>query len=340
MGAACLRIAATLMTLWPVSALAQDDDAFKGRTVTMVIGSGTGGGIDLYGRVVARHIGRHLPGQPTVVPQNMPAAGSIAAANHMFNIAPKDGTAIAILSQGLILDELLGTPGLRFELAKFNWIGRVSSDVALLFTMRTSKTKTIADALMTETTIGGTGAGSSVTKSPMLMNSVVGTRFKVIVGYSGTGASLLAAERGEVDGITTGWGGFQAARPNWVKDKMINLIVQMGTVRHPDLADVPTWIEVAKTPEDKKLLGLYGANADIGKSIVAPPGMEPARLAILRKAFAAMLKDPAFLAEVKKAKMDFDHAPAERVQQVIAEVSQVPEALRDRARTLYRSTGK
>jgi tripartite-type tricarboxylate transporter receptor subunit TctC len=148
--------------------------AQEGKTITMVIGSGAGGGIDLYGRVVTRHIGKHIPGHPTVVAQNMPGAGSIAAANYLYNAAPKDGTAIGILSQGLILDEILRTTGLRFEVAKFNWIGRVSSDVLVAFTWHSAKVKTIADALITEASLGGTGAGSSVTKSPKLLNQVVG----------------------------------------------------------------------------------------------------------------------------------------------------------------------
>ena len=337
---AVLSAAVTLLAALSHAASAQSDDTLKGRTVTMFIGSGTGGGIDLYGRVVARHIGRHLPGQPAMVAQNMPAAGSIAAANHLFNIAPKDGTAIGILSQGLILDEILGTPGLKFEVAKFNWVGRISSDVLITFTWHTSKVKTVADAMTTETTLGGTGAGSSVTKSPQLLNLVVGTKFKVIVGYAGTGDTMLATERGELEGMSTGWGGLNAARPNWLKDRMINLIVQMGTVRHPDMPDVPSWVDIATTDDDKKLLWLFGANADIGKSIVAPPGMPPARVAMLRAAFAAMLRDPAFVAEVKKANMDFDHAPGERLQRIVAETIALPEALRQRARTIYRAAGQ
>jgi tripartite-type tricarboxylate transporter receptor subunit TctC len=171
-----------------IGALAQADDAFfKGKTITMVIGSGAGGGIDLYGRVVARHIGRHIPGRPAVVAQNMPGAGSLAAANYLYNVAPRDGTAIGILSQGLILDEILQTPGLRFEVARFNWIGRVSSDVLVAFTWHTARVKTVADAMRVEALLGGTGAGSSVTKSPKLLNEVVGTKFKVIVGYKNTG---------------------------------------------------------------------------------------------------------------------------------------------------------
>lgn len=335
-----LSAAAMLTVMATPAAVGQIDGTLKGRTVSLIIGSDAGGGIDLYGRVVARHIGRHLPGQPAVVAQNMPAAGSIAAANHLFNVAPKDGTAIGILSQGLILDEILGTPGLRFEVATFNWIGRISSDVLISFTWHTSKVKTIADAMTTEATLGGTGAGSNVTKSPQLLNLVVGTKFKVIVGYGGTGATMLATERGELDGMSTGWGGLNAARPNWLRDRMINLIVQMGTTRHPEMPDVPSWIDVAKTDDDKKLLSLFGANADIGKSIVAPPGMPPARVAMLRGAFAAMLNDPAFIADVKKANMDFDHAPGERLQQIVTDTIALPEALRARARTIYRSAGQ
>ena len=150
---------------------------------------------------------------------------------------------------------------------------------------------------------------------------------------------MLATERGELDGASTGWGGLTATRPTWLKERMINMVVQMGTARHPDLQDVPSWVEIAKTDEDKKLLWLFGANADIGKSIVAPPAMTPERVAMLRAAFSAMLKDPAFLADVKQAHMDFDHAPGERLQKIVADTIQVPESLRERARTIYRSTG-
>ncbi len=334
-----LRLCAALaLPLLCAGVLAQPAD-LKGRTVTMIIGSGAGGGIDLYGRVVARHIGKHIPGQPAVVAQNMPGAGSIAAANQLFNIAPRDGTTIGILSQGLILDEILKTPGLRFEVAKFNWIGRVSSDVLVAFTWHTSKVRTVADAMRIEATLGGTGAGSSVTKSPKLLNEVVGTKFKVIAGYKNTGAAMLAMEQGEVEGTSTGWGGLAGARPNWIRDKTINMIVQFGTVRHPDLPEVPSWIDIAKTPGDKQLLQVFGANADIGKSIVAPPMMPPERVATLRAAFAAMLKDPAFVADVKNAKMDFDHATGEQLQKIVIDTIQVPEALRERARTINRSAG-
>jgi tripartite-type tricarboxylate transporter receptor subunit TctC len=310
-----------------------NEEMFRGKTITLIIGSGAGGGIDLYGRVVSRHIGRHLPGRPLVVAQNMPAAGSIAAANHLYNIAPKDGTTFGIVSQGLVLDEVLGTQGLRFELAKFTWVGRISSDVLISFTWHTSKVKTVEDVMTREAALGATGAGSSVTKSPMLLNAIVGTKFKVVAGYDGTGGTMLAMERGEIDGTSTGYGGLIANRGDWIRDKKINLIVQYGTVRHPAMADVPSWIDIAKSDDDKKLLGLFGINADIGKSIVAPPGIAPERVQVLRKAFADMLKDPAFLAEVKATNMDFDPVAGGALQKMVLDAISVPQSLRERARS-------
>jgi tripartite-type tricarboxylate transporter receptor subunit TctC len=313
------------------------NDWYKGRTINLIIGSGAGGGIDLYGRLVARHIGRHLPGQPNVVAQNMPAAGSIAAANYLYNAAPRDGTAIGIMSQGIILNEVLGLRGLQFEVGKFNWVGRISSDVLVAFTWHTNRVKTVADAMTLETTIGGTGAGTTATQSPQLLNRVVGTKFKVVVGYPDTGVTMLAMERGEVDGTSTGWGGLKSSRGDWVRAK-INLLVQMGTVRHPDLPDVPSWVDIARTPEDKRLLWMFGINADIGKSILAPPGLAPERIDMLRAAFASMLKDPEFLANVESAHMDFAPMHGAELQQIVVDAVTVPDTLRDRARS-FKVTG-
>jgi tripartite-type tricarboxylate transporter receptor subunit TctC len=267
----------------------------------------------------------------------MPAAGSIAAANYLYNAAPKDGTAIGLLSQGIILNEVLGLRGLQFEVGKFNWVGRVSSDVLVAFTWHTNKVKTLADAMRLETTIGGTGAGTTATQSPQLLNQVVGTKFRVVVGYPDTNVTMLAMERGELDGTSTGWGGLKSSRGDWVREK-INMIVQMGTVRHPDLPDVPSWVDVAKTPDDRKLLWMFGINADIGKSVLAPPGMAPERVAVLRSAFAAMLKDRDFLANVESAHMDYAPMVGEELQKIVVEAVSVPDALRERARS-FKVTG-
>jgi tripartite-type tricarboxylate transporter receptor subunit TctC len=319
------------------SAAQSTDDWLKGKTINLIIGAGPGGGIDLYGRLVARHIGRHLPGQPTVVPQNMPAAGSIAAANYLYNLAPKDGTTIGIMSQGIILNEVLGLRGLQFEVGKFNWVGRISSDVLVAFTWHTNNVRTIADAMTYETTIGGTGVGTTATQSPQLLNQVVGTKFKVIVGYPDTGVTMLAMERGELDGTSTGWGGLKSSRGDWVREK-INMLVQMGTIRHPDLPDVPSWVDVAKAPDDKKLLWMFGINAEIGKSILAPPGIAQNRIEMLRTAFAKMLKDPEFLANVESAHMDYAPMDGWELQKVVVEAVSVPAALRERARS-FKVTG-
>jgi tripartite-type tricarboxylate transporter receptor subunit TctC len=331
--------AVALMCCVPFSkgAAQSTGDWYKGRTISLIIGAGAGGGIDLYGRLVARHMGKHLPGQPSVVPQNMPAAGSIAAANYLYNVAPKDGTVIGIMSQGIILNEVLRLRGLQFEVGKFNWVGRISSDVLVAFTWHANKVKTIADAMAFETTIGGTGAGTTATQSPQLLNQVVGTKFKVIVGYPDTGVTMLAMERGELDGTSTGWGGLKSSRGDWVREK-INMLVQMGTVRHPDLPDVPSWVDVAKTPDDKKLLWMFGINAEIGKSILAPPGTAPERIAMLRSAFARMLRDPEFLTNVETAHMDFAPMLGAELQKIIIEAVSVPEALRERARS-FKVTG-
>jgi tripartite-type tricarboxylate transporter receptor subunit TctC len=267
----------------------------------------------------------------------MPAAGSIAAANYLYNLAPKDGTTIGIVSQGIVLNEVLGLRGLQFEVGKFNWIGRVSSDVLVAFTWHTSKVKTLADATMLEATLGGTGAGTTATQSPQLLNQVVGTKFKMITGYPDTGATMLAMERGELEGTSTGWGGLKSSKGDWFREK-INMIVQMGTTRHPDLPDVPSWVDAAGTPDDKKLLWTFGVNADIGKSIVAPPAMAPDRLELLRSAFAAMLKDPEFLANVESTHMDFAPMTGEHLQKVVADAVSVPAALRERARS-FKVTG-
>src|SRR5262245_1337669 len=326
------------VALLPASdSAAQSTDVLRGKTVNLIIGAGAGGGIDLYGRLVARHIGRHLPGQPVVVPQNMPAAGSIAAANYIYNSAPKDGTAIGIMSQGIILNEVLGLRGLQFEVGKFNWVGRISSDVLVAFTWHTNKVRTIADAMTFETSIGGTGAGTTATQSPQLLNQVVGTKFKVIVGYPDTGVTMLAMERGELDGTSTGWGGLKSSRGDWVREK-INMLVQMGTVRHPDLPDVPSWVDVAKTPDDKKLLWMFGINADIGKSILAPPGLTPERIDTLRAALAMMLKDPEFLANVESTHIDFAPMLGAELQKIVVDAVSVPDALRERARS-FKVTG-
>jgi tripartite-type tricarboxylate transporter receptor subunit TctC len=321
----------------PAVTAQEASSAFKGKTVTMVIGFGPGASNDFYGRLVARHLGKHIPGTPTIVPQNMPGAGSFKAANFLYHVAPKDGTAVGIVTQTLATEEALGAAGIQFKSADFTWLGRVTSDSVVTFMWHTSKVKTIADAMKSEAPLGATGVSSTVTIYPIVLNAVVGTRLKVVLGYESSTAAMLAMERGEVEGASTGWGTMKITKHDWVKDKTVNIIVQYGPERHPDLPDVPTAMELGKTDEDKQVLGLYANDASIGKSILAPPNLPADRTKLLRAAFDAMVKDAEFLAEVKQANAEFDPLSGEKLQAIVEKAAQTPESVRARARAIHPS---
>ena len=315
------------------SANAQSVEQFyKGKTVNVYIGYGPGGGYDFFGRLVARHIGRHIPGQPSVVPQNMPGAGSLRAANYVYNVAPKDGTALGIVTQTVALEEALGTPGVQYKADGFIWIGRATSNVDMLLSWHTSKTKTIEDAMRIETPVAGTGAGSPAEFMPKVLNNVIGTKFKVISGYDGSTAGMLAMERGEVDGATTSWNTIKTSKQDWLKNKSINLIVQFTPDRHKELPDLIDMVELGKTAEQKQILALYASGAVVGRSIFTSPGIPTERIKALRDAFTAMTKDPIFLADIEQTKAEFDPMSGEDLQKVIEDAAKIPAATRDKAR--------
>lgn len=300
-------------------AFAEPVEPFTRQQVRVVTGFAPGATNDLYGRLVARHIGRHLPGNPTVVPVNMPGAGSLRAANYIYNVAPKDGTVFGLMASTLINEELLGNPGAQFKSNRYNWIGRVSSFVLVSFTWHTARVKTVNDALVTEATLGGTAVGSGITLQPMILNGVLGTKFKMVNGYKGAGDATLAMERGEVDGATNGWTALTTLRPELLKERKLNMLVQYGLHRRPDLADVPTSVELGKTESDRRVLALYAIGSEIGKFFVAPPDVPPDRLATLRAAFDAMLKDPVFIADVTKQSLDYDPMSGDELQRMVTE---------------------
>ena len=315
------------------SANAQSVEQFyKGKTVNVYIGYGPGGGYDFFGRMVARHIGRHIPGNPNVIPQNMPGAGSLRAANYVYNVAPKDGTALGIVTQTVSLEEAFGTPGVQYKADGFNWIGRATSNVDMLLTWHTSKTKTIADAMKYETPVAGTGAGSPAEFMPKVFNNVIGTKFKVISGYDGSTSGLLAMEKGEVDGATTSWNTVKTSRQDWLKNKSINLVVQYTPDRHKELQDLPDMVELGTNAEQKQILALYASGAVVGRSIFASPGIPAERVKALRDAFTAMTKDPVFLAEIEQTKAEFDPMSGEELQKVIEDAAKIPAATREKAK--------
>ncbi len=256
-----------------VEASAQTPEEFyKGKTIDFVIGYPPGGSNDVWGRLLSRHLGKHVPGKPNVVPKNMPGAGSFLAVNQIFNVLPKDGTIIGIGAPTMALDEKLGSQGVRFKTAELNWVGRVDSLVNMVFTWKTSPVRTFADAQQREATLSGTGAGSTVSIYPTVINNVLGTKFKLVMGYRGSNEAMLAVERGEVEGHSTSWTALKVAHPDWIRDKSVSILVQFALKRHAELPDVPTAVELGRTDEERRILGAVMNASEVGSGILHQSG--------------------------------------------------------------------
>ena len=322
---------AIALSLSGSSALAQGaDDFFKGKTVTVYIGFSPGGTYDLFGRMVSRYIGKHIPGQPTVVASNMPGAGSLTAANWLYRAAPKDGTALGIVSQTMAMDEALKAKGVQYKAVEFNWIGRVTSNIEVHVISTKSKGSTLEGMRLAEVPVASTGPGSPSDTYPRIMNEVFGAKFKVIRGFPGSTDGLLAVERGEVDGALTSWNTMKSTRMDWLTDKKAVLLVQYVTERSPELKGVPTLVELAKNDADRKLLTFAVSSAELGRFIIAPPSLPGDRVNTVRRAFDAAMKDPELLAEVNKAKLDFEPATGEEIAKIVAQTSNVEASVIER----------
>ena len=330
-------IAAALLASASSSAYAQSaEQFFKGKVINLYIGFAPGGTYDYYSRLFARFIGKHIPGNPTVVPQNMPGAGSFQAANFIFAVAPKDGTALGMITQTVAIEDTLHSPGVQYKAVEFNWIGRMSAILELHFTWKTSKAKTMADAMEHEIPLAGTGPGSPSQAYPKLLNALAATKFKIISGYPGSTQAMMAMERGEVDGALTSWNTLNRTKKDWLDNRQINLLVQYAYERHPDIADVPTVIEFGKTPEARQIFAFFISSAAVDRSIVAPPGLPPDRVKLLREAFDAMLKDPELLAEIGKTGLEFAPGPGEQLQKLIQDAVGASKDVVERTKTILR----
>jgi len=330
-------IAAMLLAAAPQEGLAQSAEPFfKNKVINLYIGFAPGGTYDYFGRMVSRFIGRYIPGNPTVIAQTMAGAGSLQAANFLYAQAPRDGTAWGVVTQTLALEEALRSPGAHYKAAEFTWIGRMTSILEVHFTWKTSKAKTLADATGHEIPVAGTGAGSPSEGYPKLLNALAGTRFKIISGYPGSTQGMLAAERGEVDGGLTSWNTLKRTKPNWIRNRDINTLVQYAIERHPDLRDVPTLLEAASTPEGRQALAFYVSGAEVGRSLLATPGIPADRVQTLRAAFYAMLRDPDFLAEIEKSGQEFQPASGESVQKLIEAAANAPRDIVERTEAILR----
>jgi tripartite-type tricarboxylate transporter receptor subunit TctC len=305
------------------------EEFYKGKTISFVIGYSPGGGYDTYARLVARFLGDHIPGKPTIVPRNMPGASSRVAAAYVYNVAPKDGTVLATGDQSLALAQAMGEK-LQFDTTKFIYIGNPSAENNTTVTWFTSPVKTIEDAKKQDVPMGATG-GSTSSQYPRVMNAVLGTKFKVILGYPGGNDINLAMERGEVAGRgSNSWASWKATRPEWLRDKKINILVQIGLSKAPDLPDVPLLMDLASNPDDRALLRLLSAPSGIGRPIFTTPGVPADRVKALRDAFDATIKDPAFVEEAKKVGLEIDPVSGEELQKIVAEIVATPEAIAKR----------
>jgi tripartite-type tricarboxylate transporter receptor subunit TctC len=310
---------------------------YAGKSIDLVIGYPPAGSNDVYARLLSRHLGRHIPGKPNIVPKNMPGAGSFAALGHVYNVAPKDGTVIAIGAPTSPLDEKLGTPGVRFKSAEFNWIGRIDSLINIVFMWKTSPVKTVADAQRVESTLSGTGAGSTVSIYPTVMNNVLGTKFKLIMGYKGSSEAQLAVERGEVEGHSTSWTAVKVGHPDWYPSKTISILVQFALNKHPELPDVPTVVELARNDEERQILRAVMNATEIGTAFFTTPGAPADRVTALRRAFDATVKDPEFLADAERTKLTVGPLPGEELQKLVGEVANLSPALLEKVRAAYGS---
>lgn len=308
-------------------AAAQQGETLAGKTVQLVIGFGPGGGYDLWGRVVARHIGKHLPGNPTVVPQNMPGAGSFTAAAHIYAIAPKDGTVFAIIARDAALGPLTGAPGARFDPLKLNWLGTPTTETNVCISFKTSPVKTADDLYSKTLILGDTGPGTGTRSYPKALTELLGMKFKMIGGFPASSDVFLAMERGEVEGICESLDSVLGKRPQWIADKQVNVLFQGGVEPNPELKGVPFVLDFAKTPEQRQAIEFLYAGQGIGRPFVAPPGMTPARLKMLRDAFSATMTDPEFVEEVKKNKLDLEPEDGEHLARLIAKMYATPKSV-------------
>jgi tripartite-type tricarboxylate transporter receptor subunit TctC len=319
---------------WSATGTARAEDFYAGKTIKLYIGFGPGGGYDLYARVLARHLRRFIPGTPNVIPENMPGAGGLRVANYMANAAAKDGLSMAVFTEGGAIEQLLGNQAVRFDAAKFLWIGRMTSSTTLYFTWHTSPTKTFEDLRRRKTTFGATGAGNT-DFLPKAMNKLAGAQFEVISGYKGANDILLAVERGEVEAGSGHYTTLRTTRKEWLSEGKMVPVVLVSTKRYPELPHVPIMSELGLTPEDNQVLALF-SEGQLGRSFFTTPDVPRERVDILRKAFMAAMHDPEFLKEAAQQQLVIEVMSGQEIQQVVERVLATPKDLAQKAAEVRR----
>ncbi len=300
-------------------------DFYKGRTVEVYVGYSTGGGYDIYARMLVRHLGRFIPGNPTLVAKNMEGAGSLRLANWLANAAPRDGTAFGTIGRGTAFDPVLGQPGAQFKGPDLSWIGSMNHEVSICAAWHDAGIDTFEDLKTKTLLIGGVSANDDTVQFAKVLNYVLGTKLKIVSGYPGGNDVVLAMERGEVKGrCGWSWSSVLTARPTWLKERKIKVLVQLALTKHPDLPDVPLITDLATNQSQRQMLRLIFARQVMGRPFVAPPGMPADRLAALRKAFMQTLADKDFLADAAKARLEIAGVSGEEVEKLVKELYATP----------------
>jgi tripartite-type tricarboxylate transporter receptor subunit TctC len=320
----------------PTIAFAQTvEELYRGRPITMLVASAVGGGYDTYARAFARHAAKHIPGNPSIIAKNLPAAAGVAAANALYNTSERDGSVIAALTNNVAMEPLFGNAAARFDATKLNWLGSIGKLQNVCATWHRNPVKTIEAARGREVIVAAAGATSNTAVVPRVLNALLGTRFKVIAGYDPGSGITLALERGEVEGICgLSWSTMKASRPHWIKDKLLNVIVQLGFEKLNDLPDVPRALDLVADPESRHVLELILVRQEMGRPLAAPPGVPADRVAALRAAFAATMRDPDFLAEADKVQLEIDPLTAQQIEQLLGVAYGTPKPIIQRAGAL------
>jgi tripartite-type tricarboxylate transporter receptor subunit TctC len=293
------------------------DALYGGKQIRMVIAAGAGGGYDAYARILSLHLGRHIPGNPSIIDQNMPNAAGMQAMNWAYTTAPRDGTAILATYNSLLAEPLYGNPAVRYDPLKFETVGSISRQQNICATWHTSPVKTLDQAKMREVIVTATGAASDSAIMPKILNTVLGTRFKIVMGYSTT-EQRLAVERGEADGVCgLSWSTLKASNPDWVRRDRINVLVQTGKTPQADLPDVPMLIDLVASPQDKRVIELLSFPQELGRPFLMPPDTPKIMVNAIRRAFDQTLRDPLFLADAEKALLEVDPVNGEAMEQAL-----------------------
>ena len=310
-----------------VPAGAQEDVAafYRGKQLRLVVGTGPGGGYDLFARAVARHIGNHIPGNPTVIVQNQAAAGGLVMVNQLYSLGPRDGTVIAAPINGIPTAPLLEPAAARFDSARLNWIGSTNREAYVAYAWHAAPVRSLADLMRRDLIVGATAAGTTLVDFPLVANKFLGTKFKVVRGYDSTPQINVAMERGEVEGIGgIGWQAVKTTIPQWIADKKITVIAQYGLHRDPGLANAPTMLELAKTDADRQALTMMFARTEYGRPYFVPPDVPAARVEALRRALDATMKDADFIADAAQLQFELSPATGEEVQALVAKLAGTP----------------